>query len=83
MVLEVLPYILLEIGLYALFAAFVIATIVSIVLFIRDGIKAKKENRKRNVHVNAFFIVMMSFTGAFLAFVLLVVYVAATGMVGM
>ena len=81
--LEVLPYILLEIGLYALFAAFVIATIVSIVLFIRDGIKAKKENRKRNVHVNAFFIVMMSFTGAFLAFVLLVVYVAATGMVGM
>ena len=47
--MEQLPYILLEIGLCALFAAFVIATIVSIVLFIRDGIKAKKENRKRNV----------------------------------
>ena len=81
--LEVLPYILLEIGLWAIIAAFVIATIVSVVLFIKDGIKAKKENRKRNVHVNAFFIVMMSFAGAFLAFVLLVVYVAATGMVGM
>ena len=83
MVLEVLPYILLEIGLFAIFVAFIIATLVSVVLFIRDGIKAKKENRKRNVHVNAFFIVMMSFAGAFLAFVLLVVYVAATGMVGM
>ena len=80
---EVLPYILLQIFRAVIFAAFVIATIVSVVLFIRDGIRAKKENRKRNVHVKAFFIVMMSFAGAFLAFVLLVVYVAATGMVGM
>ena len=80
---EVLPYILLQIFRGVIFAAFVIATIVSVVLFIRDGIRAKKENRKRNVHVKAFFIVMMSFAGAFLAFVLLVVYVAATGMVGM
>ena len=80
---DVLPYILLGIFHVVIFAAFVIATIVSVVLFIRDGIRAKKENRKRNVHVKAFFIVMMSFAGAFLAFVLLVVYVAATGMVGM
>ena len=80
---EVLPYILLQIFRGVIFAAFVIATIVSVVLFIKDGIRAKKENRKRNVHVKAFFIVMMSFAGAFLAFVLLVVYVAATGMVGM
>ena len=81
--MEQLPYILLEIGLFAIFVAFIIATLVSVVLFIKYGLKAKKENRKRNIHIKAFFIVMMSFTGAFLAFVLLVVYVAATGMVGM
>ncbi|MCR5048575.1 MAG: hypothetical protein K6A37_06415 [Saccharofermentans sp.] len=81
--MEQLPYILLEIGLQAILVAFIIATIASVVLFIKDGIKAKKENRKRNVHVKAFFIVMMSFAGAFLAFVLLVLYIAATGMVGM
>ena len=80
---EILPYILLEIFLVVIFAAFVIATIVSVVLFIRDGIKAKKENRKRNVHIKAFFIVMMSFVGAFLAFVITVIVIAAAGMVGM
>lgn len=76
-------YVLAEVGIGVSLLAAAAAFIVSIIMFIKDGIKAKKENRKRNVHVNAFFIVMMSLAGAFLAFVLLVVYVAATGMVGM
>ena len=76
-------YVLAEVGIGVSLLAAAAAFIVSIIMFIKDGIKAKKENRKRNIHIKAFFIVMMSFTGAFLAFVLLVVYVAATGMVGM
>ena len=76
-------YALAEVGISISLLAAVAAFIVSIILFIKDGKSAKKENRERKPTITAFFLVMVCLAAIFVSFVLLIYYLACTSMIGM
>jgi O-antigen/teichoic acid export membrane protein len=76
-------YVLAEVGIGVSLLAAAAAFIVSIIMFIKDGIKAKKENRERKPTITAFFLIMVCLAATFLSFFLLIYYLACTTMLGM
>ena len=68
---------------YAIIFALIAGFIVSVVLFIKDGRKAKKQNTKRQTGVTAFFILMTSLFVILLLITAAIIYLASTAMVGM
>jgi hypothetical protein len=76
-------YVLAENVIGVLLLAAPAAFIVSIVMFIKDGKSAKKENRERKPAITAFFLVMVCLAAIFISFVLLIYYLACTSMLGM
>ncbi len=76
-------YVLAEVGIGVSWLAAVAAFIVSIIMFIKDGKRAKKENRERKPTITAFFLIMVCLAATFLSFILLIYYLACTTMLGM
>ena len=65
------------------FIAIVGFVIVSTVMFIRDGIKAKREGRKRNGNINALFIISVIIVIFAVMFLIFLSIMASRIMLGM
>lgn len=65
------------------FIAIVGFVIVSTVMFIRDGIKAKREGRKRNGNINALFIISIIIVIFAVMFLIFLSIMASRIMLGM
>ena len=76
-------YVLAEVGIGVSWLVAAAAFIVSIIMFIKDGKRAKKENRERKPTITAFFLIMVCLAATFLSFFLLIYYLACTTMLGM